>query len=104
MRCTRIFKRSAAAMVDADQPNASHLRLKFSRMQKSQEMERAGQLQALYEFAQSLGVPVEAANATYDRELNALRNGAKVERFVSVIAHKRAKDAIRHVASAERRG
>jgi hypothetical protein len=66
----------------------------------SQEVERAGALQALHDFAHSLGVPVEAANATYDRELNALRNGAKVDRFVGVIAHKRAKDALRHVAEA----
>jgi hypothetical protein len=72
-------------------------------MQNSQEMEHAGQLQALRDFAHSLGVPVETAAATYDRELHALRSGAKVDRFVGVIAQKRAKDAIRHVASAGRR-
>lgn len=61
-------------------------------------------MQALCEFAHSLGVPVETVAATYDREMRVLRNGAKVDRFVGVIAHKRAKDAIRHVASRERRG
>jgi hypothetical protein len=67
-------------------------------MLNSKEMERAGQLQALCDFAHSLGVPAEAATETFDRELRALRTGAKVDRFVAVIAHKRARDAIRHVA------
>ena len=69
-------------------------------MANSQEVERAGALQALLDFAHSLGLPVEAAATTYDRELHALRNGAKVDRFVSVIAHKRTKDALRHAAGA----
>jgi len=72
-------------------------------MLNSKEVERAGQLQALCDFAQSLGVPVEAATETFDRELLALRSGAKVDRFVAVIAHKRARDAIRHVARGVRR-
>jgi hypothetical protein len=66
-------------------------------------MERAGHMKALLDFAQSLGVPVETAAATYDREERALRSGAKVDRFVSLIAQKRARDAIRHVASGGRR-
>jgi hypothetical protein len=73
-------------------------------MQNSQEMERAGQLQALRDFAHNLGVPGETAAATFERELLALRSGAKVERFVSVIAQKRARDAIRVVAAIGRRG
>jgi hypothetical protein len=71
-------------------------------MEKNQEVERAGALQALRDYAHSLGVPVEAANATYDRELQALRNGAKVDRYVGVIAQKRARDALRDVAGALR--
>jgi hypothetical protein len=104
MRCTCIFKGYAAVLVDEDQPDAPRGWLELQRMQNSQEMERAGQLQALCDFAHSLGVPVETAAATYDREMRVLRNGAKVDRFVGVIAQKRAKDAIRHVASHERRG
>ncbi len=104
MRCLRIFKRRAAALVDEDQPKAPRACLQLQRMQNSQEVERTGQLQALCDFAHSLGVPAETAAATYDREMRILRNGAKVDRFVGVIAHKRAKDAIRHVASTERRG
>jgi hypothetical protein len=73
-------------------------------MQRNQEMERAGQMQALREFAHSLGVPGDAASATFDRELLALRSGAKVDRFVTVIAQKRAKEAIRLVAANGRRG
>jgi hypothetical protein len=104
VRYTCIFKRSVAAAVDEDQPNALRVGLEFIRVQNSREVEYAGQLQALRDFAHSLGVPVETAAATYDREVRALRSGAKVDRFVGVIAQKRAKDAIRHVASIERRG
>ena len=104
MRCTRIFKRFALPAVNEYQPNAPRPCLQLQHMQNSQEMERTGQLQALCDFAHSLGVPVETAAATYDREMRMLRNGAKVDRFVGVIAHKRAKDAIRNVASTERRG
>jgi hypothetical protein len=72
-------------------------------MMKNPELEQAGQLQALREFAHSLGVPAEAAAAAYDRELRALRVTARVERFVSIIAQKRARNAIRHGAGPARR-
>jgi hypothetical protein len=101
-RRRQIIGYSGPAPVDEDQPVASSPGIKLHRMVNSKEVERAGALQALRDFAQSLGVPVEAANATYDRELQALRNGAKVDRFVVVIAQKRTRDALRDVAGALR--
>jgi hypothetical protein len=46
-------------------------------------------------FARGLGIPEEVAVATYERELLQLGAGARVERFVAVIAEKHAKDTLR---------
>jgi hypothetical protein len=58
-------------------------------------LEEAAQLIGLREFARALAVPEELAIAVYERELLRLREGARVERFVGILAEKRAKDALR---------
>jgi hypothetical protein len=63
-------------------------------MLEDKKREEAAHVLALRRFARGLGVPEDAAMETYQRELDRLCAGAKVTRFVGIIAEKRAKDAL----------
>jgi hypothetical protein len=56
--------------------------------------EEAAHLLALRRFAHGLGVSEDAALDTYQRELDSLSAGAKITRFVEIIAEKRTKDVL----------
>jgi hypothetical protein len=55
---------------------------------------RAAHLDALRRFARRTDVSEELLVAAYERERHRLAAGAKVERFVDILAEKRAKRAL----------
>jgi hypothetical protein len=58
-------------------------------------LQNASHLSALRTLARSMAVSETVAVDLYERELHHLRDGARVDRFVSILAEKRAKDALR---------
>lgn len=64
-------------------------------MFKPVHLDPAGRLNGLRKFARDRAVPEELAIAVYEREVLRLREGARVEQFVCVIAEKRAKGALK---------
>lgn len=52
-------------------------------------------LNALRNFARVNGIAEDIAVETYERELQQVGAGARIERFVAIIAEKHAKDALR---------
>ncbi|MBI3044527.1 MAG: DUF3562 domain-containing protein [Betaproteobacteria bacterium] len=57
--------------------------------------EQAAQLNSLRKFARDLAVSEELVIEVYERELLRLREGARVQRFVCVLAEKRAKHVLK---------
>jgi hypothetical protein len=68
------------------------------RMLDQRKLEETAHLQLLRGLARNLGIPEDAADATYVREVTTLRASASVQRYVSLIAEKRAKNALRKEA------
>jgi hypothetical protein len=59
------------------------------------ERERISQLNSVRRAARDCAVPEDFAVAVYEREWQRLHDGARVLRFVGVLAEKHAKDAMR---------
>lgn len=59
--------------------------------------QRAAQLDALRKFARRKKIPEDVVVAVFETERLRLTQGAKVERFVDVLAEKRAKRALRRM-------
>jgi hypothetical protein len=57
-------------------------------------LQHAAQLDALRKYARRKRIPEEIAVAVFERERRQLTRGAKVERFVAVLAEKRTKRAL----------
>ena len=57
--------------------------------------EPSAHVEALRRFARRRGIAEESAVETYERERGRLAREAKVERYVGVLAEKRAKQALR---------
>jgi hypothetical protein len=64
-------------------------------MLEREQLEQTAHLSALRNFARSIALPESLAITLYQQELRDLRDKARVDRFVSVLAEKRAKDALR---------
>ena len=59
--------------------------------------QHAAQLDALRKFARRKEISEDLVVAVFERERHQLTQGAKVERFVDVLAEKRAKRALRQM-------
>lgn len=60
-------------------------------------LQHAAQLDALRKFARRKKISEDVVVAVFERERHRLTEGAKVERFVDVLAEKRAKRALRQM-------
>ena len=60
-------------------------------------LQHAAHLDALRRFARRKKLPEDLIVAVYESERHRLTEGAKVERFVDVLAEKRAKRALRQM-------
>jgi Protein of unknown function (DUF3562) len=60
-------------------------------------LQHAAQLDALRKFARRKKISEEVVVAVFETERLRLTEGAKVERFVDVLAEKRAKSALRRM-------
>ena len=60
------------------------------------ERERSSQVNSVRKFARDRAVSEEFAVAVYEREWHRLTEGARLHRFVGILAEKRAKDAVRN--------
>lgn len=60
-------------------------------------LQHAAHLDALRRFARRKKLPEDLLVAVYESERHRLTEGAKVERFVDVLAEKRAKRALRQM-------
>jgi len=64
-------------------------------MPNQTQLESTAPLHALRGYARERAVPESLAVDTYKRELNRLKDGARVEQFLAIIAEKHAKHAVR---------
>ena len=60
-------------------------------------LQHAAQLDALRKFARRSKIPEDLVVAVFESERHRLSEGAKVERFVDVLAEKRAKRRLRQM-------
>ena len=60
-------------------------------------LQHAAQLDALRKFARRKQIPEDLVVAVFESERHRLTAGAKVKRFVDVLAEKRAKRALRQM-------
>jgi hypothetical protein len=60
-------------------------------------LEQAAHLDALRKFARGQKISEDVAVAVYEGERRQLTEGAKVERYVDILAEKRAKRALRQM-------
>ena len=67
-------------------------------MSDQNKLEEAAHLLALRAFAQGLGIGEEVAAQAYRAEVHQLGASARIERFVGILAEKRAKDKLRRDA------
>jgi hypothetical protein len=65
------------------------------RMLDQNRLQEVAQLNDLLRFARDIAVSEEVAIAVYESELRHLHQGAKVKRYVSLLAEKRAKQVLK---------
>jgi hypothetical protein len=79
-------------------PARRHGRENVNRMPDQDKLEDTAHLLAIQTFARGLGIHEEAAAQAYLSALHDLRAGARIKRYVGVLAEKRAKDKLRQEA------